>query len=75
MEIRIHPTTGKALTRQVRSEIVSFGSLSESVDVPGWCPDDNSDSIHSAADLSAREEVRRRLRNVGSCQPSRPLMR
>ncbi len=69
MKKYIHPTTGKTLTRQVRSEIISFGSLSESVDVPGWYPDDDSDSIHSGADLSTREEVRSRLHKVGSCQP------
>lgn len=28
---RIHPVTGKALTRQVRAQVVSFGSMSERV--------------------------------------------
>lgn len=52
-EARIHPETGKRLTRGVRPQTVVFGSLSRTVDVPGWYPDDDSDSIHSGADLAA----------------------
>lgn len=63
-ESRIHPVTGKTLSRQVRAQVVSFGSLSESVEVPGWYPDDDSDSIHSGADLTQSEETFARLRNA-----------
>jgi len=51
-ETRVHPTTGKTLGRDVRTRIVSFGSLSRAVETPGWYPDDDSDSIHSGADLA-----------------------
>lgn len=52
-ESRIHPETGKVLTRAVREQTVAVGSLVRSVAVPGWYPDDDSDSIHSGADLRA----------------------
>ena len=63
-ETRIHPVTGKRLTRQVRTQVVAFGSLSASADVPGWYPEDDSDSIHSGADLSERDEVFAKLRKA-----------
>lgn len=52
-ESRIHPETGKRLTRGVREQAVAYGSQSKTVQVPGWYPEDDSDSIHSGADLKA----------------------
>jgi len=60
-QTRIHPETGKVLHRDVRSQTISVGSLSRTVDVPGWYPDDDSDSIHSGADLKASNEAFREL--------------
>ena len=61
-QTRINPETGKVLRRGVRSQTVSVGSLSRTVDVPGWYPEDDSDSIHSGVDLklltAAYEELR-----------------
>lgn len=62
-ENRIHPETGKLLRRDVRQQIVSVGSLSRVVDVPGWYPDDDGDSIHSGADLNASNEAFQELRS------------
>ena len=45
-ETRIHPETGKVLRRGVRPQTVIVGSLSRTVDVPGWYPDDESDGVH-----------------------------
>jgi len=59
---RIHPETGKVLRRAVRQQTVSVGSLSRTVDVPGWYPDDDSDSIHNGADLKTSDEVFQELR-------------
>jgi HTH-type transcriptional regulator/antitoxin MqsA len=56
-ETRIHPETGKVLRRDVRQQTVSVGSLSRVVDVPGWYPDDDGDSIHSGADLKASNQA------------------
>ena len=61
-ESRIHPDTGKRLTRGVREQAVAFGSLTRTVAVPGWYPDDDSDSIHSGADLKALDEAYGELR-------------
>lgn len=61
-DTRIHPVTGKELTRGVRVQVVSFGILTAEVDVPGWYPDDDSDSIHSGADLETKETVFMALR-------------
>lgn len=61
-EIRIHPETGKELRRGVRSQTVCVGSLSRTIDVPGWYPDDDSDAIHSGADLKPSNEAFKALR-------------
>ena len=63
-DTRIHPVTGKLLSRGVRPQAVAFGSLSRMVDVPGWYPDDDTDSIHSGADLREKDEVFRTLRDA-----------
>ncbi len=61
-ESRIHPETGKRLTRGVREQVVASGSLIQTVHAPGWYPDDESDSIHSGADLKALNEAYAALR-------------
>lgn len=61
-ESRIHPETGKRLTRGVREQVVASGSLIQTVQAPGWYPDDESDSIHSGADLKALNEAYAELR-------------
>jgi HTH-type transcriptional regulator/antitoxin MqsA len=60
----MHPETGKLLHRDMRQQTVSVGSLSRTVDVPGWYPDDDSDSIHSGADLKAANEAFLELRTA-----------
>ena len=61
-QTRIHPDTGKLLRRDARAQTVCVGSLSRDVDVHGWYPEDNSDSIHSGEDLQAVECAYRELR-------------
>ena len=63
-ESRIHPETGKRLTRGVRVQTVAVGSLSRQVEVPGWYPDDESDSIHSGADLKVQDQAYLELRTA-----------
>jgi HTH-type transcriptional regulator/antitoxin MqsA len=41
---------------------VAFGSFSRTVDAPGWYPDDDSDSIHSGADLAESDRLFRELK-------------
>ena len=59
-EGRIHPLTGKELRQGVRQQVVLFASLSRAVEVPGWYPEDGSDSLHSGADLQEADEGSRR---------------
>ena len=61
-DTRIHPETGKRLTRQTRKETVSFGPLKREVEVHGWYPDDDSDSLHTGADLKQANEAFKELR-------------
>jgi HTH-type transcriptional regulator/antitoxin MqsA len=61
-QTRIHPETGQVLRRANRLQAVSVGSLSREVEVPGWYPDDDSDSIHSGADLQALDQAYLELR-------------
>lgn len=56
-QTRIHQETGKVLRQDVRQQVIAVGSLSRVVDVPGWYPDDDSDSIHSGADLKAANDA------------------
>lgn len=63
-QTRIHPETGQVLSRSSRHQTVSVGSLSRTVEVPGWYPEDDSDSIHSGADLQALNEAYKELRSA-----------
>lgn len=56
-ETRIHPETGKTLRRDVRPQVVAFGAFSSTLDVPGWYPDDDSDSIHTGEDLAESDRM------------------
>lgn len=62
VEKRIHPETGKQLSRGVRPMLIQYGSLSRDVDVPGWYPDDDGDAIHCGVDLQAADEAFAELR-------------
>ena len=59
---RVHPETGKTLRRAVRQQTVKFGSMTRVVNVPGWYPDDGSDSIHSGADVAESDRVFQELK-------------
>lgn len=62
IETRTHPETGKMLRRGVRPQTVKFGSMTCIVEVPGWYPDDDSDSIHSGADLAVSDRAYQELK-------------
>ena len=61
-QTRIHPKTGEVLCRDTRLQTLSVGSLSREVEVPGWYPEDNGDSIHSGAELQAIDQAYLELR-------------
>lgn len=61
-QTRIHPKTGDVLRRDARMQTLSVGSLSREVEVPGWYPEDDGDSIHSGAELQAIDQAYLELR-------------
>ena len=61
-QTRIHPETGQVLRRDARGQTVSVGSMSREVEVPGWYPEDDGDSIHSGAELQALDRAYLELR-------------
>ena len=61
-ETRIHPDTGRTLRRDVRPQVVAFGSMRQTVNVPGWYPDDAGDSIHTGAELAESDQVFQELK-------------
>lgn len=60
-ETRIHPVTGKPLKRGSRPYTVQVGDRRIEVMLGGWYPDDDSDAIHSGADLKVIEDTEREL--------------
>lgn len=63
-QTRIHPETGQVLRRDARVQTVSVGSMSREVEVPGWYPEDDGDSIHSGAELQALDQAYPELRTA-----------
>lgn len=61
-EIRIHPVTGAALHRGTRTETLRYAGMTEAVEVPGWYPESDGDSIHTGSDLAAEQEAWKRLK-------------
>lgn len=61
-ETRIHPETGQVLRRDVRPQVVAFGSMRRTVNVPGWYPDDDGDSIHTGTELAESDRAFRDLK-------------
>lgn len=61
-QTRFHPKTGDVLRRDARMQTLSVGSLSREVEVPGWYPEGDGDSIHSGAELQALGQAYLELR-------------
>ncbi len=61
-QTRFHPKTGDVLRRDARMQTLSVGSLSREVEVPGWYPEGDGDSIHSGAELQALDQAYLELR-------------
>jgi HTH-type transcriptional regulator/antitoxin MqsA len=62
-DTRIHPETGQELRRDVRQQMVTFGSLSRVIDVPGWYPEGDGDALFDGPDLHAANNAFKELRS------------
>ena len=56
-QTRVHPETGKILRRDARAHSVRFGAIERVVQAPGWYPEDDSDFLHSGADLADADQA------------------
>lgn len=61
-ETRIHPVTGATLRRAVRPMKVNYAIYSETVEVPGWYPEEDGDAVHTGKDLAEWNETLLRMR-------------
>ena len=61
-ETRIHPETGQQLRRDVRPHTIRFGALARTIDVPGWYPEGEGDSLHEGRDLIESDAVFQELK-------------
>lgn len=63
-DTRVHPETGKILQRDIRPQVVRYGSFARIVQVAGWYPDDDSDAIHTGGDLAESDQLFQELRTA-----------
>ena len=59
-EKRIHPETGTPLVRGVRTVTLAFRSQTETIELPGWYPDDDltaDQGIHDASDMQVSDRA------------------
>jgi HTH-type transcriptional regulator/antitoxin MqsA len=63
-ETKIHPTTGEVLRRDTRPQTVRYGAVSRVVQVAGWYPEGNGDSIHSGEEVELLNRVYVQLRGA-----------
>ena len=63
-QTKVHPVTGEALRRGVRTETVSYGDRSEILQVPGWYPEGAGDGVHTGADLAEENPTWKRLKDA-----------
>ena len=57
MQTRIYPETGAVLRRDRRVQTVRYATLSKAVEVEGWYPQGEGDSIHTGAELAIVEKT------------------
>ncbi len=61
-ETTISPETGEVLRRDVRPFVVSYGSRSITVDLPGYYPDGEGDGVVIGEDMRAAGEALKKLK-------------
>lgn len=71
---RVHPETGATLVRGVRTVTLTFGAQSETIEMPGWYPADDSTAVqgvHDAKDMQVSDRAinTMKARAVGVMSP------
>jgi HTH-type transcriptional regulator / antitoxin MqsA len=61
---KIHPETGETLTRDIRPFTVRYAGASLTVDLPGWYPDGQGESLHVGRDMEAADKALKQLRKA-----------
>ena len=64
-ETRLQPETPG---RDTRAQTVRLGSMARTVAVPGWYPDDASDSIHPGLDVAETDRAFQELRAASAAR-------
>ena len=67
------PETGMPMRRDVRPFVVRYGGESLTVDLPGYYPDGDGESVHVGDDLQAADEALRTLKRKVHGEPVRRL--
>ena len=62
IKTRIHPETGEKLERGIRPLLITYKGLEETVDMPGWYPENGDDGIYSKEDRKIYGKTLRRLK-------------
>lgn len=62
IKTRIHPETGAKLERGIRPLLITYKGLEETVDMPGWYPENGDDGIYSKEDRKIYGKTLRRLK-------------
>lgn len=74
-DILAAPETGEALTRGVRSFVVTYKGESITVDLPGYYPVGEGDGVHVGKDMSVVDEALRTLKEKIEGVPSPATIR
>ncbi len=62
---RVHPETGATLVRGVRKVVLNYRGQSETIDLPGWYPENDltaDHGVHDAKDMQISDRAINRMR-------------
>ncbi|MBP2293046.1 type II toxin-antitoxin system MqsA family antitoxin [Azospirillum rugosum] len=69
------PETGRTLRRDVRPFTVAYKGFSKTVDLPGYYPEDDGESVHVGDDMAVTDEALRTLKEEVDRIPSQHTVR
>lgn len=69
------PETGRTLRRDVRPFTITYKGISKTVDLPGYYPEDDGESVHVGDDMVVTDEALRTLKEEVDRIPSQHTIR